>query len=1063
MKHLLLSRMLLGLLCYGPLLAQGQLQISFPVSRMVLQRSPANTATIRVTGHYTVPLQRIEARLLARDGQGTTTDWATIQTNPQGGVYAGDLPGRGGWYNVEVRGMVNDRQVAFAGVERVGVGEVFLVAGQSNAQGIGRYENGRDVNAPAAASDRVNCVNFFTESAADVPMPVFSRIEGGSNVAPGGRTGWCWGALGDRLAQRLNVPVLFMNAGWAATAMNNWEESYTRGTTFNGYTGQPLPPGQPYANLRSALRGYVHLLGVRAVLWHQGEADNRLNVFFPGTNTADTYAARLAGLINQSRQDSGKPLTWVVARASYDDQFKSNPNVLNGQNAVIAGTANVFAGPNTDGIQIPRNRGASDDVHFDAAGLVEVADAWNSSLTDNFFAASQPQSPAPMPVPSVSCADNNQLRMTVSGYASADWQTGQSGLSIVGGSGQYQAKVKDNRGNISYSPVFNVNPPPVISAPNGTVVCGGNVITLTASTAGVTWSNGSTGQSIQVGASGTFSASYNNDASGCAFTSNSVNVTVNAIPPAPTITAQKATVFCSGDNTVLASTSAPRYNWSNGSQSQQNTIGTSGIYFLTITDANGCTSPASNSIAVTANPTPAKPTVQASGPLTFCVDKSLTISAPDVPVGTAYAWSGGQTSQRISVTQSGQYSVRLTNSFNCTSPSSDVATVTINPLPATPTIQALGVTTFCAGNQVGLQVNSLLRPLWSNGGNTNPLPITASGTYDVRVQDDNGCVSGVSNSIPVTVNPVPARPVVISSGPLTFCADQNVTLTAPVETAYVWSNGQTSRSITLNQSGQFAVRVVNGFGCASESSAATTLTVNGLPTAPTIVAEGITTFCDGGRVTLRASTGLTPIWTTGETTATVTASRSGNYSARVQDANGCFSPLGPVVTVDVKPVPPQPVIEQTGAYVLQAAANGQNSDYRWTLGRDTLRVKTARLKANQSGTYTVRATNRYVGGLTCLSPESTPFLYDLPLDNDGLSVYPNPGTGQALYVETADVLTTVSISLFTLSGQRVFKTYTEVLAGPIRLNIGELLTGTYLLRIEADEYSGTKRILIGTY
>ncbi|WP_332368863.1 hypothetical protein [Spirosoma telluris] len=83
--------------------AYAQIQVSFPTTRAILQRNNSNQATIRITGYYTSALTRIEARLQARDGQGTSTDWQTIQATPAGGVFAGDLTGTGGWYNLDVR------------------------------------------------------------------------------------------------------------------------------------------------------------------------------------------------------------------------------------------------------------------------------------------------------------------------------------------------------------------------------------------------------------------------------------------------------------------------------------------------------------------------------------------------------------------------------------------------------------------------------------------------------------------------------------------------------------------------------------------------------------------------------------------------------------------------------------------------------------------------------------------------------------------------------------------------------------------------------------------------
>ena len=73
-----------------PFLALAQVQISFPTTRAVFQRDNANQATIRIIGYYTAsPITRIEARLLAREaGQGTSTDWRTIQDAPTGASMA---------------------------------------------------------------------------------------------------------------------------------------------------------------------------------------------------------------------------------------------------------------------------------------------------------------------------------------------------------------------------------------------------------------------------------------------------------------------------------------------------------------------------------------------------------------------------------------------------------------------------------------------------------------------------------------------------------------------------------------------------------------------------------------------------------------------------------------------------------------------------------------------------------------------------------------------------------------------------------------------------------------
>ncbi|WP_332369834.1 sialate O-acetylesterase [Spirosoma telluris] len=449
-------RTLFLLLCSGllPFLVNAQLQVSFPVSRVVLQRNSSNEAIIHITGNFSKSVDRIEARVQARDGMGTSTDWKTIQTNPGGGIYAGDLTIRGGWYDLQVRGMYGDQLVNSTVVERVGVGEVFIIAGQSNAQGV--YDD-----MASASDDRVNCLNYFdpTESQADPSIDVFNRfthLDQGTRIAPRGLGTWCWGRLGDLLTQRLNVPILFFNAAYTGTAIRNWRESIERGRAESIYVpGTFYADGQPYANLRQAIQFYSHMLGVRAILWHQGEAENFVHTSY------ESYVNDLGFIINRSRQDSNKNIAWMVARASYTgDSAGGRAEVIAAQNQVITSIPNVYAGPSTDGIQIPRQRPPRteityDDVHFDVNGLQEVANAWNNSLNDSFFASSIPQPPAQAPTMSVACSTTNQLSISVNGsFASVNWNSGDTGSTIVKGGGRYQAKIKDGTGNVLISPLL---------------------------------------------------------------------------------------------------------------------------------------------------------------------------------------------------------------------------------------------------------------------------------------------------------------------------------------------------------------------------------------------------------------------------------------------------------------------------------------------------------------------------------------------------------------------------------------------------------------------------------
>ena len=175
----------------------------------------------------------------------------------------------------------------------------------------------------------------------------------------------------------------------------------------------------------------------------------------------------------------------------------------------------------------------------------------------------------------------------------------------------------------------------------------------------------------------------------------------------------------------------------------------------------------------------------------------------------------------------------------------------------TPSITASGPTTFCLGGSVLLNSSAGSSYLWSNGATTQSNNVSAAGSYTVKVTNASGCPSAASVATIVTVNALPATPTISASGPITFCSGGSVTLTSSPGSTYLWSTGATTHSINVTSSGSYTVRVTNSNGCQSTSSAATAVTVIGLPGKPAITAGGPTTFCSGGSVTLTSSPGST--------------------------------------------------------------------------------------------------------------------------------------------------------------------------------------------------------------
>jgi PKD repeat protein len=224
--------------------------------------------------------------------------------------------------------------------------------------------------------------------------------------------------------------------------------------------------------------------------------------------------------------------------------------------------------------------------------------------------------------------------------------------------------------------------------------------------------------------------------------------------------------------------------------------------------------------------------------VTYCQNaQANAITGTSLPGNTLYYYTlavgglGSMTPIVPSTTTPGVYTYYISqkNAAGDESPRAMV-TVTVNALPATPTISASGSTTFCTGGSVVLSSSSTTGNLWSNGSIASTITVSNSGSFSVTVTDGNSC-SATSTSINVNVSSAPIPTITATS--TTACSGDTVILSSSTADSYVWSTGQTTQSIALTaSSANITVTTVNVNACNGVGmSQPTSVTFTATPTA----------------------------------------------------------------------------------------------------------------------------------------------------------------------------------------------------------------------------------------
>ena len=420
------------------------------------------------------------------------------------------------------------------------------------------------------------------------------------------------------------------------------------------------------------------------------------------------------------------------------------------------------------------------------------------------------------------------------------------------------------------------------------------------------WSNNATIQDPLNLISGTYTVVVT-DANGCTAT---ISATITQPQAGLSVATTQTNVLCFGNSTGAINAtpsggSSPyTYSWSNGATSQNLSAIAAGVYTVTVTDANGCTSTISATITQPQVPLTLATTqvnVLCFGNSTGSID--LSPSGGTAPY--TYAWSNNTTSQDPSNLIAGVYTVTVTDANGCTATIS--ATIT---QPATAVSISTTVQNILCLNGTG-SINSSpaggVSPYtysWSNQAITQNITNLQAGSYTVTVTDANGCTANAVGVVAITLSTVPVQIINSTGTNVLTCTTPAISLQAPGGVTYTWTGGQTPNTANnvLTIPGSYTVNMIDPNGCAVSQSIVITQNITP-PTSGITNSTGTTIIdCNAPAINLLATGGGTYQWNTGlGTNAAQSISQAGSFTVVVTAANGCLDSSTVVLTV--APVP----------------------------------------------------------------------------------------------------------------------------------------------------------------
>ncbi|MBC7488603.1 MAG: gliding motility-associated C-terminal domain-containing protein [Cytophagaceae bacterium] len=533
------------------------------------------------------------------------------------------------------------------------------------------------------------------------------------------------------------------------------------------------------------------------------------------------------------------------------------------------------------------------------------------------------------------CPGASKTLSTTTNGTSYLWNDGSTLSSlIINGPGLYWLEITNSCGVKRDSVIATTQPALYTNLPADTSMCDPNVLFLSVPAQNCTysWNTGSTNRSIIVTGSGLYTVTLTN---ACQTISASINVIYSTSKPTVDLGPDLIRCGAAPIRDTLRAGNAYRYLWNTNAITDTIIVTSPGLYSVRISNACGYDT---DSLIVIGDPVKT-----GLNDVSFCNTSPVILDAGNA--GATYLWTpGNQSTQTISVSQTGQYIIAISNVCGTIK---DTIVVSLETQP--PVVDLGPDVRICSpATQLLDATVTGATYLWSTGSTTPTLTVSIAGAYKVTVTNACGVTTDSLDLLVDTGVPnVDLGPDTMVCNPVVVAMDAG----NPGAASYLWTPGNvTTQELIAFSQGTYEVTVTNACGTDMDD-----LIISGY-SQPSIHVKD-TASCNTPITFDVTSAPATYEWNPGSITSPIfTVTTSGTYRINLHG-----HPCG-VITATAH------VIINTGVPVIDLGADtslctpaGYTLDAGTYEGGHTLWLPSGStdryLPVNQAGTYTLQVTN----------------------------------------------------------------------------------------------------------